>query len=66
MLHQAPSIYQSPKCFVTYGTMGHVDPKQIPSKGKPWTAISDLDFIHKVSQSFDVETKVSYRMKYCY
>ncbi|RFU74318.1 ribonuclease p 40kda subunit [Trichoderma arundinaceum] len=25
MLHQAPSIYQSPKCFVTYGTMGHVD-----------------------------------------
>ncbi|KAM0250682.1 hypothetical protein ACHAQJ_008516 [Trichoderma viride] len=48
MLHQAPSIYQSPKCFVTYGTMGHVDPKQIPSKGKPWTAISDLDFIHKV------------------
>ncbi|KAL7936423.1 ribonuclease P 40kDa subunit domain-containing protein [Trichoderma chlorosporum] len=28
--------------------MGHVDPKQVPSKGKPWTAISDLDFIHKV------------------
>ncbi|KAH6609855.1 hypothetical protein Trco_003201 [Trichoderma cornu-damae] len=48
MLHQAPSIYQSPKCFVTYGTMGHVDPKQIPGKGKPWTAISELDFIHKV------------------
>ncbi|KAL7794375.1 ribonuclease P 40kDa subunit domain-containing protein [Trichoderma ceciliae] len=48
MLHQAPSIYQSPKCFVTYGTMGHVDPKQIPSKGNPWTAISNLDFIHKV------------------
>ncbi|EHK26955.1 uncharacterized protein TRIVIDRAFT_175722 [Trichoderma virens Gv29-8] len=48
MLHQAPSIYQSPKCFATYGMMGHVDPKQIPSKGKPWTAISDLDFIHKV------------------
>ncbi|KAL6863636.1 ribonuclease P 40kDa subunit domain-containing protein [Trichoderma novae-zelandiae] len=48
MLHQAPSIYQSPKCFVTYGTMGHVDPKQIPRKGKPWTAISELDFVHKV------------------
>ncbi|PNP44124.1 hypothetical protein TGAMA5MH_04411 [Trichoderma gamsii] len=28
--------------------MGHVDPKQVPSKGKPWTAISELDFIHKV------------------
>ncbi|OTA02168.1 hypothetical protein A9Z42_0025080 [Trichoderma parareesei] len=48
MRHQAPSIYQSPKCFVTYGTMGHVDPKQPPSKGKPWTAISELDFVHKV------------------
>ncbi|PTB38682.1 hypothetical protein M441DRAFT_145316 [Trichoderma asperellum CBS 433.97] len=48
MLHQAPSIYQSPKCFVTYGTMGHVDPKQVPSRGKPWTAMSELDFIHKV------------------
>jgi ribonuclease P/MRP protein subunit RPP40 len=29
--------------------MGHVDPKQPPSKGKPWTAISELDFVHKVS-----------------
>lgn len=28
--------------------MGHVDPKQPPSKGKPWTAISELDFVHKV------------------
>lgn len=63
MLHQAPSIYQSPKCFVTYGTMGHVDPKQIPSKGKPWTAISDLDFIHKVSRCFDMESDISYHMK---
>ncbi|KAL6907270.1 ribonuclease P 40kDa subunit domain-containing protein [Trichoderma evansii] len=48
MLCQVPSIYQSPKCFVTYGTMCHVDPKQVPSKGKTWTAISELDFIHKV------------------
>ncbi|RGP66245.1 ribonuclease p mrp subunit pop1 [Fusarium longipes] len=44
----APSIYQSPKCFVTYGTMGHVDTRQAPSKGKPWVAITSLDFIHKV------------------
>ncbi|KAM0555718.1 hypothetical protein ACHAPJ_006109 [Fusarium lateritium] len=44
----APSIYQSPKCFVTYGAMGHVDTKQAPHKGKPWTAIMSLDFIHKV------------------
>ncbi|KAF4962079.1 hypothetical protein FSARC_9813 [Fusarium sarcochroum] len=44
----APTIYQSPKCFVTYGAMGHVDTKQAPHKGKPWTAIMSLDFIYKV------------------
>ncbi|KAL6921649.1 hypothetical protein FSHL1_005618 [Fusarium sambucinum] len=44
----APSVYQSPKCFVTHGTMGHVDAKQTPRKGKPWAAITSLDFIHKV------------------
>ncbi|KAJ1334225.1 ribonuclease P subunit [Microdochium nivale] len=44
----APSIYQSPKCFVTYGTMGHPDPKQLPTKGKPWSAVLAQDFIHKV------------------
>ncbi|KAF5574808.1 ribonuclease P MRP subunit POP1 [Fusarium pseudoanthophilum] len=44
----APSIYQSPKCFVSYGTMGYPDTKQAPRKGKPWTAVMSLDFIHKV------------------
>ncbi|KAH7144088.1 ribonuclease P 40kDa subunit [Dactylonectria macrodidyma] len=44
----APSIYQAPKCFATYGTMGHVDPKQAPHRGKPWSAIMSQDFIHKV------------------
>ncbi|KAF4344112.1 ribonuclease P MRP subunit POP1 [Fusarium beomiforme] len=44
----APSIYQSPKCFVTYGTMCHLDIKQAPRKAKPWTAVMSLDFIHKV------------------
>ncbi|KAF4433091.1 ribonuclease P MRP subunit POP1 [Fusarium acutatum] len=44
----APSIYQSPKCFVSYGTMGYLDIKQAPRKGKPWTAVMSLDFIHKV------------------
>ncbi|KAL7628465.1 hypothetical protein AAE478_002668 [Parahypoxylon ruwenzoriense] len=28
--------------------MGHPDPKQIPSKGKPWSALSALDFVHRV------------------
>ncbi|TXC01032.1 hypothetical protein FocTR4_00008845 [Fusarium oxysporum f. sp. cubense] len=44
----APSIYQSPKCFVSYGTMGYLDTKQAPRKGKPWTVVMSLDFIHKV------------------
>ncbi|KAF4949989.1 hypothetical protein FGADI_8527 [Fusarium gaditjirri] len=44
----APSIYQSPKCFVSYGTMGYLDTKQAPRKGKPWTAVMSLDLIHKV------------------
>ncbi|KAF5695472.1 ribonuclease P MRP subunit POP1 [Fusarium denticulatum] len=44
----APSVYQSPKCFVSYGTMGYLDTKQAPRKGKPWTAVMSLDFIHKV------------------
>ncbi|EWG49344.1 hypothetical protein FVEG_08905 [Fusarium verticillioides 7600] len=44
----APSIYQSPKCFVSYGTMGYLDTKQAPRRGKPWTAVMSLDFIHKV------------------
>ncbi|KAI6768200.1 hypothetical protein HG530_006209 [Fusarium avenaceum] len=44
----APSIYQSPKCLVTYGSMGHVDTKQAPRKGKPWSSVVSLDFVHKV------------------
>ncbi|KAH9988644.1 ribonuclease P 40kDa subunit [Xylariaceae sp. FL0662B] len=43
-----PSVYQSSKCFVTYGIMGHPDPRQIPSKGKPWSALLGQDFVHKV------------------
>jgi ribonucleases P/MRP protein subunit RPP40 len=43
-----PAVYQSSKCFFTYGTMGHLDPKQPPSKGKPWVTLMGLDFIQKV------------------
>lgn len=43
----APSVYQSPKCFVSYGSMGHTDPKQLPRKSKPWSNFMALDFIHK-------------------
>ncbi|KAF4902226.1 hypotheticall protein [Colletotrichum viniferum] len=44
----APSVYQSPKCFVGYGTMAHVEPKQLPTKGKPWAPILSQGFNHKV------------------
>ena len=46
----APSVYQSPKCYATYGTMGHPDPKQLPAKGKPWSAFLAQDFLHRVSE----------------
>ncbi|KAI0110280.1 ribonuclease P 40kDa subunit [Daldinia grandis] len=44
----APSVYQSSKCFVTYGVMGHPDPQNLPSKGKPWSTLLSQDFVHKV------------------
>ncbi|KAI5867349.1 ribonuclease P 40kDa subunit [Durotheca rogersii] len=50
-----PSVYQSSKCFVTYGVMGHLDPKQLPSKGKPWSALSAQDFVHRVDLIFPEE-----------
>ncbi|TDZ20951.1 Uncharacterized protein Cob_v006208 [Colletotrichum orbiculare MAFF 240422] len=43
-----PSVYQAPKCFVSYGTMAHVEPKQMPTKGKPWAPILGQGFNHKV------------------
>ncbi|UNI19206.1 Ribonuclease P [Purpureocillium takamizusanense] len=43
-----PSVYQSSACFVTYGTMGHVDPKQPPYRSRPWTDIASQEFISKV------------------
>lgn len=35
--------------------MGHVDTKQAPRKGKPWAAITSLDFFHKVDLILPVE-----------
>jgi ribonucleases P/MRP protein subunit RPP40 len=37
------------KCYVTHGTMGHLDPKQPPVKRKPYAAILAVPFVHKVS-----------------
>ncbi|KAB5535181.1 ribonuclease P 40kDa subunit-domain-containing protein [Coniochaeta sp. 2T2.1] len=51
-----PSVYQSSKCNFTHGTIGHLDPKQLPTKGKPWAALAGLDFIHKVDLILPEET----------
>jgi hypothetical protein len=45
------------KCYVTHGTMGHLDPKQPPVKRKPYAAILAVPFVHKV-RSHDVEKGV--------
>jgi len=36
------------KCIVTHGTMGHLDPKQPPTKRKPFASILNHHFIQKV------------------
>lgn len=36
------------KCYVTHGTMGHLDPKQLPTKRKPFVNILGHKFINKV------------------
>jgi ribonuclease P/MRP protein subunit RPP40 len=28
--------------------MGHLDPRQLPEQGKPWTSVLSLDFIYHV------------------
>jgi len=36
------------KCYVTHGLMGHLDPKQLPVKRKPFSSILAVPFINKV------------------
>ncbi|KPM44801.1 hypothetical protein AK830_g1710 [Neonectria ditissima] len=43
--------------------MGHVDTKQAPRKGKPWTAIKSQDFIHKVDLILPAEAYESVYQK---
>ncbi|KAI0404558.1 ribonuclease P 40kDa subunit [Xylaria palmicola] len=43
-----PSAYQTPNCFVTYGTMSYPDPNQLPTKAKPWSTLLSQNYIHKV------------------
>ena len=42
------SVYQSAKCYVSYGTMAHVEPRQMPTKGKPWNSILSQAVNHRV------------------
>ncbi|KAI1747406.1 ribonuclease P 40kDa subunit [Xylaria castorea] len=43
-----PSVYQNPKCFVTYGTMSYPDANQLPTKAKPWSTLLSQDYVHKI------------------
>ncbi|KAI0396390.1 ribonuclease P 40kDa subunit [Xylariaceae sp. FL0594] len=43
-----PSVYQTSKCFVTYGSMSHPNTSQLPTQAKPWSALLSQDYIHKV------------------
>ncbi|KAI1819894.1 ribonuclease P 40kDa subunit [Xylaria intraflava] len=43
-----PSIYQTPKCFVTYGAMSYPNANQLPTKVKPWSTLLSQDYVHKV------------------
>ncbi|KAK7964068.1 hypothetical protein PG996_008242 [Apiospora saccharicola] len=51
-----PTVYQSSKCFTTYGTMSYPDPKQLPTKGKPWSVLLAQDFIYKVDVIIPAES----------
>lgn len=47
------SVYQSAKCYASYGTMAHVEPRQFPTKGKPWNSILSQQSSHRVFYSFN-------------
>ncbi|KAJ2984595.1 hypothetical protein NUW58_g5975 [Xylaria curta] len=43
-----PSVYQTPNCFVTYGTMSYPNANQLPTKAKPWSTLLSQDYVHKI------------------
>ncbi|KAI0914973.1 ribonuclease P 40kDa subunit-domain-containing protein [Ustulina deusta] len=42
------SVYQTPKCFITYGIMSYPDTNQLPTKVKPWSTLLSQDYVHKI------------------
>ncbi|ESZ97010.1 ribonuclease P 40kDa subunit [Sclerotinia borealis F-4128] len=48
MLNFPKDTKHEQKCYVTHGTMGHLDPKQPPVKRKPFVNILGHKFINKV------------------
>ena len=51
MLGFPTSTRHQRKCSVTHGTTGHLDPKQPPVKRKPFAAILNCSFVHKVGRN---------------
>ncbi|KAF7538047.1 hypothetical protein G7054_g3237 [Neopestalotiopsis clavispora] len=63
MSFPTPSVYQSSKCSCIHGVLNHPEPKQLPSKGKPWASLLAQDFVHKVDLILPQEAADKLRMK---
>jgi ribonuclease P/MRP protein subunit RPP40 len=50
MLNFPTSTNNDPKCDVTHGVMGHLDPKQPPTKRKPFATLLNHNFVQEVSK----------------
>ncbi|APA14737.1 hypothetical protein SS1G_06745 [Sclerotinia sclerotiorum 1980 UF-70] len=48
MLNFPKETKHEPKCYVTHGTIGHVDTKQTPTRRKPFVNILGYKYINKV------------------
>lgn len=59
------SAYQSSNCFVTHGTMGHVDPANVSMRSRPWSVIDGQQFISKASKLASYEAGSGLRQR-CY
>ncbi|KAL2143784.1 hypothetical protein VTI28DRAFT_9999 [Corynascus sepedonium] len=58
------AVYQGAKCYVTYGVMGHLDPKQLPSKSQPWATLTSQDFVHRADLIIPQEVSESIQGKF--
>lgn len=50
-----PTVYETSKCFFSYGRLSHLDPQQLPTawevRGKPWSSVLLDGLVSKVGVS---------------